>query len=65
MPANPQDPDRRDVGHGGPGAQRLRTDAGHRHEPEKEKTRKGAGYGAAAGAVVGLLTAATTNSRPR
>lgn len=25
--------------------------------PEKEKTRKGAGYGAAAGAVVGLLTA--------
>ena len=24
--------------------------------PEKDKTRKGAGYGAAAGAVVGLLT---------
>jgi outer membrane protein OmpA-like peptidoglycan-associated protein len=27
------------------------------HDPEKAKTRKGAGYGAAAGAVVGLLTA--------
>ena len=26
------------------------------HDPEKAKTRKGAGYGAAAGAVVGLLT---------
>ena len=25
-------------------------------DPEKDKTRKGAGYGAAAGAVVGLLT---------
>ena len=25
--------------------------------PEKEKTRKGAGYGAAAGAVVGLISA--------
>jgi outer membrane protein OmpA-like peptidoglycan-associated protein len=27
------------------------------HDPEKAKTRRGAGYGAAAGAVVGLLTA--------
>ena len=27
------------------------------NDPEKEKTRKGTGYGAAAGAVVGLLTA--------
>jgi outer membrane protein OmpA-like peptidoglycan-associated protein len=27
------------------------------HDPEKAKTRSGAGYGAAAGAVVGLLTA--------
>src|SRR5262245_40788357 len=27
------------------------------HDPDKAKTRRGAGYGAAAGAVVGLLTA--------
>ena len=37
-----------------PGAPRWRTS---RRNPEKEKTRKGTGYGAAAGAVVGLLSA--------
>ncbi len=30
------------------------------HDPDKAKTRRGAGYGAAAGAVVGLLTAGSS-----
>ena len=37
-----------------PGCESVDTFA---HDPEKAKTRRGAGYGAAAGAVVGLLTA--------